>query len=133
MSIVDDVTVLILTYNEAPNIGRTLEAVAWAQRILIIDSGSTDETLDIVRQYPQAEVVSRTLVSYFLTHPREGVDAETVKALFGTESMPVFRAIAAHLAAVRSTHPIAVEGVGHVIYYDPDAAAAHLRTQAGDT
>ena len=56
-----------------------------------------------------------------------------IRFSFGTESMPVFRAIAAHLAAVRSTHPIAVEGVGHVIYYDPDAAAAHLRTQAGDT
>ena len=25
-----------------------------------------------------------------------------------------------------------VEGVGHIIYYDPDATAAHLRTQAGD-
>jgi len=58
-----------------------------------------------------------------------GVD---IRFSFGTESMPVFRVIAAHLAAVRSTRPIAVEGVGHVIYYDPDAAAAHLRTQAGD-
>jgi pimeloyl-ACP methyl ester carboxylesterase len=51
---------------------------------------------------------------------------------FGTESMPVFRAIATELAAVRNARPIAVEGVGHVIYYDPDAAAAHLRAQAGD-
>lgn len=55
-----------------------------------------------------------------------------IRFSFGTESMPVFRVIAAHLAAVRSTRPIAVEGVGHVIYYDPDAAAAHLRAQAGD-
>jgi hypothetical protein len=46
--------------------------------------------------------------------------------------MPVFRAIATELAAVRNARPIAVEGVGHVIYYDPDAAAAHLRAQAGD-
>ena len=55
-----------------------------------------------------------------------------IRFSFGTESMPAFRVIAAHLAAVRSTRPIAVEGVGHVIYYDPDATAAHLRTQAGD-
>jgi hypothetical protein len=43
--------------------------------------------------------------------------------------MPLFRAIATHLAAVRGTRPIAVEGVGHLIYYDPDIAAAHLRAQ----
>jgi uncharacterized membrane protein YeiB len=34
-----------------------------------------------------AEVVSWLCVSYFLAHPH-GLDAETVKALFGTESMP---------------------------------------------
>ncbi len=47
-----------------------------------------------------------------------------IRFSFGTESMPVLRAIATHLATVRGTRPIAVEGVGHVIYYDPDAAAA---------
>jgi pimeloyl-ACP methyl ester carboxylesterase len=55
-----------------------------------------------------------------------------IRFSFGTESMPVFRAIATQLAAVRNARPIAVEGVGHVIHYGPDAAAAHLRTQAGD-
>ena len=55
-----------------------------------------------------------------------------IRFSYGTESMPVFRAIATHLAAVRNARPIAVEGVGHVMYYDPDAAAAHLRAQAGD-
>jgi uncharacterized protein len=34
-----------------------------------------------------ADVVSRLCVSYFLANP-DGMDAETVKALFGTESMP---------------------------------------------
>ncbi|MGL4424263.1 MAG: DUF418 domain-containing protein, partial [Gemmataceae bacterium] len=35
-----------------------------------------------------AEVMSRLLVSYFLAHPTEGLDAETITALFGTGSMP---------------------------------------------
>lgn len=35
-----------------------------------------------------AEVVSRLLVSHFLDHPAEGLDAETTRALLGTESMP---------------------------------------------
>jgi len=53
-----------------------------------------------------------------------------VRFSFGTESLPVLHAIATHLATVRSTRLIAVEGVGHVIYYHPDAAAAYLRAQA---
>jgi glycosyltransferase involved in cell wall biosynthesis len=53
----DDITPLILTYNEAPNIGRTLERLRWARRILVIDSGSTDDTIGIIRNYRQAEVV----------------------------------------------------------------------------
>jgi pimeloyl-ACP methyl ester carboxylesterase len=55
-----------------------------------------------------------------------------IRFSFGTESMPVFRVIATQLAAVRNGRPVAVEGVGHVIYYAPDAAAAYLRDQADD-
>ncbi|MGL6076211.1 MAG: DUF418 domain-containing protein [Fimbriiglobus sp.] len=35
-----------------------------------------------------AEIVSRLLVSHFLAHPTDGLDAETINALFGTGSMP---------------------------------------------
>ena len=64
MSFVDDLTVMILTYNEEQNIGRTLAAVGWAQRILVVDSGSTDSTLDIVARYRQARVVTRAFDSF---------------------------------------------------------------------
>ena len=59
MTVVDDITVLILTYNEAPNIGRTLQQLTWAKQILVVDSGSTDETISIVGQYRQATVLMR--------------------------------------------------------------------------
>jgi glycosyltransferase involved in cell wall biosynthesis len=59
MSFLDQVSVMILTYNEAPNIGRTLDQLTWARRIVIIDSGSTDETIEIICRYPKAEVVHR--------------------------------------------------------------------------
>ena len=59
MSVLDQITVLLLTYNEAPNIDRTLRQLAWAKQILVVDSGSTDETLSIVRQYRQATVLMR--------------------------------------------------------------------------
>jgi glycosyltransferase involved in cell wall biosynthesis len=57
--LIEDITPLLITYNEAPNIARTLDKLAWARRIVIVDSGSTDETLEIIRSYPQAEVSRR--------------------------------------------------------------------------
>ena len=56
----EDITPLVITYNEAANIARTLDQLAWARRIVVVDSGSTDETLEIVRLYPQAEVIHRS-------------------------------------------------------------------------
>jgi len=53
------ITPLVLTYNESPNIKRALEKLTWAERIVVIDSGSTDNTLEIVDQYPQVEVFTR--------------------------------------------------------------------------
>jgi glycosyltransferase involved in cell wall biosynthesis len=54
-----DITPLILTYNEAPNIGRTLAQLRWARDIVVVDSFSDDETLAIVSSFPQARVVQR--------------------------------------------------------------------------
>ena len=64
MNNIDLITPLILTYNEAPNIGRNLEKLTWAKRIVIIDSFSKDETLDIIAQFPQVEVIQRTFVLF---------------------------------------------------------------------
>lgn len=55
----DAVTPLILTFNEAANIQRTLEKLKWAREILIVDSFSTDETLAIAKSFPQVRVVQR--------------------------------------------------------------------------
>lgn len=52
-------TPLILTYNEAPNIARVLERLKWAEEIVIIDSHSTDETIEILATYGQAKIFQR--------------------------------------------------------------------------
>jgi glycosyltransferase involved in cell wall biosynthesis len=59
MSLLSEITPLILTYNEAPNLRRTLEKLAWAKDILVLDSFSTDETLEIARSFRQVRVVQR--------------------------------------------------------------------------
>lgn len=60
----DQITPLILTYNEAPNIARTMSKLLWARRIVVIDSGSTDETLSMLRAYSQAEVIQRPFTDF---------------------------------------------------------------------
>ncbi len=55
----DCITPVILTYNEAPNIGRSLQKLTWANRIVVVDSFSTDDTLDIISTYSQVEVFQR--------------------------------------------------------------------------
>lgn len=55
----DKITPLILTYNEENNIKRTLSQLVWAQRIVVIDSYSTDQTLNILSCYPQVQIFQR--------------------------------------------------------------------------
>ena len=60
----DRITPLILTFNGVPNIARTLEQLRWARDIVVIDSFSDDETLEIVSRYPQARVLQRKFDSF---------------------------------------------------------------------
>lgn len=55
----EKITPLILTFDEAPNIDRTLARLTWAKDIVVVDSFSTDATIDIVRRFPQARVFQR--------------------------------------------------------------------------
>ena len=61
----NEITPLILTFNEAPNIGRTLEKLSWAREIVMIDSGSTDRTLEIARSaHPNVRIIPRSFDSF---------------------------------------------------------------------
>jgi glycosyltransferase involved in cell wall biosynthesis len=50
--ILSHITPVILTYNEEANIARTLSQLHWAQSVVILDSGSTDQTEAICRSFP---------------------------------------------------------------------------------
>lgn len=44
-------SVAIITLNEEAVIRRTLDSVKWADEIVVVDSGSTDKTVEICREY----------------------------------------------------------------------------------
>jgi glycosyltransferase involved in cell wall biosynthesis len=45
------ITAVVLTYNEEDNIKNCLAHLAWAEHIVIVDSGSTDKTLDYAKSF----------------------------------------------------------------------------------
>ncbi len=53
------ITPLILTWNEAPNLARCLAGLTWAQRVLVLDSDSTDATAKIARGFSNVDLVVR--------------------------------------------------------------------------
>jgi glycosyltransferase involved in cell wall biosynthesis len=54
---VPKLSVTVITKNEAANIADALKSVAWADEIIVVDSESTDATVDMARQYTGHVVV----------------------------------------------------------------------------
>ena len=57
------VSVVVLTLNEEPNIRRCLASVAWADQVVVVDSGSTDSTVPLAKA-AGAEVVEQPWLGY---------------------------------------------------------------------
>jgi glycosyltransferase involved in cell wall biosynthesis len=55
---------VILTYNEEANIQRTLSKLTWAHKVLVIDSGSSDKTIMMTKNFPNTEVIHRPFDSF---------------------------------------------------------------------
>jgi hypothetical protein len=56
LQLLDQITPVLLTYNEEQNISRTLSQLAWAKDIVVVDSGSTDGTLAALAHFPNVRV-----------------------------------------------------------------------------
>jgi glycosyltransferase involved in cell wall biosynthesis len=64
---VNDITGLVLTFNEAPNIARTLSKLSWLREVFVIDSNSSDDTVARAAAFPNARIVPRA----FTTHAEQ--------------------------------------------------------------
>jgi len=60
-----NISVIILTRNEEPVIGECLKSVEWADEIIVVDHGSTDKTLDIVKKFGAQKIVKAPADSNF--------------------------------------------------------------------
>jgi (heptosyl)LPS beta-1,4-glucosyltransferase len=60
---VPELAVVILTRNEEHNVADCLRSVSWADKLCVLDSGSTDRTVELARQ-SGAEVRERPFVNY---------------------------------------------------------------------
>src|SRR5262245_21980037 len=48
-----NISVILITKNEADCIRRCLDSVRWADEIIVLDSGSADDTVAIAREYTE--------------------------------------------------------------------------------
>jgi glycosyltransferase involved in cell wall biosynthesis len=84
------ITPFVLTLDEEPNIGRALESLAWAPRVLVVDSGSTDRTLEIAGSFANVEVRNRPFDSFAdqSNHALNAIETEWVLALDADYVLP---------------------------------------------
>ena len=52
----DTLSIIIITYNEEPNIEICLQSITWADEIIVVDCGSTDRTLEICNRYEKVSL-----------------------------------------------------------------------------
>jgi hypothetical protein len=64
MTFARSVTPVLLTYDERPNIERTLAALGWAESIVALDSGSTDGTAEVLAAHPRVRLSARRFDSH---------------------------------------------------------------------
>jgi glycosyltransferase involved in cell wall biosynthesis len=55
----DDITPVILTFDEEPNIARVLARLGWARDVVVVDSHSTDRTREIAAGFSNVRVLLR--------------------------------------------------------------------------
>jgi len=59
-----NISILIPAYNEELNIRSAIESVKWADDIFVVDSFSSDKTLEIAKKYPNVKTLQHKFENY---------------------------------------------------------------------
>lgn len=81
----DNITPVILTLDEEPNIARCLEKLTWAREVVVVDSLSGDRTREIATSFPNVRFLQRAFDTHaeqwsFAVHETR-IESEWVLAL----------------------------------------------------
>ena len=53
------ISIIVITKNEADDIRECLKSISWADEIIILDSGSSDDTVKIAREFSKLVYISQ--------------------------------------------------------------------------
>ena len=101
-----NIGVLILTYNEELNIGDCIESASFADEIVVIDSGSTDQTVDIAQKLG-VKVIIHPMTEGFAAQRNFAVtqtEAEWVMFLDADERIVPELVLAINMATAKNEH-----------------------------
>jgi len=62
------ISVTILTKNSSETLEETLKSTIGFSEVLVLDTGSTDNTLEICKRYPHVKVISHDFIGFGPTH-----------------------------------------------------------------
>ncbi|MDH4031830.1 MAG: glycosyltransferase family 2 protein, partial [Chromatiales bacterium] len=79
------ISVVMITLNEEANLIRALESVAWCDEIVILDSGSTDGTMEIASGFSNCRVFLHEFDGYG-AQKRRAVDAAANDWVFSLDA-----------------------------------------------
>lgn len=129
------ISAVIITYNESRNIVRALRAVKWCDEIVVVDSGSTDNTVDLCKQYgckviynqfegyglQKAFAVSLAINDWILSIDADEVVSEELR----NEILSIFRSD--NIAYSGFYLPITLFFLGRQFRFGSEARNPHLR------
>ena len=61
---INKISALLITYNEDIHINAVLENVKFADEIIVVDSFSTDGTIEKIKEHPEVKLIQRPFVNY---------------------------------------------------------------------
>ncbi|MDX6710433.1 MAG: hypothetical protein QOH96_1449 [Blastocatellia bacterium] len=114
LRMLDQITPVMLTYNEEQNVSRTLSRLRWAKDIVVVDSGSTDGTLAALSEFDNVRLFKRR----FDTHAQQWRYA-TEKTQIATDwilrldaDYQVSDALRSELSRLASDSPVSAYRIG---------------------